>query len=47
MKDFKVFGGLEKDKMILLLDASLRHDDEAETFSLQFTLPYSTIVCIH
>src|SRR3989338_8679252 len=39
MKDFKVYGGLEKDKMILLLDASLKPSTEAETFSLQFTLP--------
>jgi hypothetical protein len=39
MKDFRVYGGLEKDKMILLLDASLKQTTEAETFSLQFTLP--------
>jgi hypothetical protein len=44
MKDFKVYGGVEKNKMILLLDASLRYDEEAETFMLRFTLPTSNTI---
>ncbi|KAL0490774.1 muskelin [Acrasis kona] len=41
MKEFKVYGGVDKQKMLLLATASisaLKNDDESETFSLKYTL---------
>ena len=37
LKEFKVYGGIDKDNMTELLHSGLRNDSEPESFSLNFS----------
>ncbi|XP_055379380.1 muskelin isoform X2 [Condylostylus longicornis] len=37
LKKFRIFGGLDEDKMLLLLESGLKNDSTPESFSLRYT----------
>ncbi|KAJ3385740.1 Muskelin 1, intracellular mediator containing kelch motif [Lobulomyces angularis] len=47
LKEFKVFGGLDPNNLLLLLHAGLRNDTEKETFSLKHLFGDIVVPCLY